>query len=111
MTDAKHTPGPWFYHEPVNRNRRDFGVVAGKPYDASVGANRRIAWVGNASNPAQSPERMEEIRANARLIAAAPDLLAVTRAFHRECITQGINFGPLIADAEAALSKAEPSHD
>lgn len=70
------TPGPWFAHGPINANRRDHGVVAGRPYDPSVGAQRRIAWVGNASQIARSEGIESELEANARQIAAAPQLYA-----------------------------------
>lgn len=77
--EVKHTPGPWFAHEPINANRRDFGVTAGRPYNPSTGAVRRIAWVGNSSN--QNNHLADENRANARLIAAAPELLAEVKRF------------------------------
>lgn len=73
-SEPKFTPGPWFPHPPSNANRRDWGVTALAPYDPSVGAKRRIAWVGNAS--AQVSAITAEIEANANLIAAAPDLYA-----------------------------------
>lgn len=74
MSEAKYTPGPWFWHEPINPNRRDFGVTAVRQYNPSKGAVRRIAWVGNASNAIASNH--DEVRANARLIAASPTLYA-----------------------------------
>lgn len=73
-SETKHTPGPWFAHKPVNTKRMDFGVTAGKPYDPSRGALRRIAWVGNSTH--SNPDLQGEVWANARLIAAAPDMLA-----------------------------------
>ena len=66
MTDSKHTPGRWY-----------------------VGASGRIIMcrmiAGNNVPVAQitGPLPNDEIKANARLIAAAPDLLAALR----ECIT------------------------
>jgi hypothetical protein len=64
MTDsntAKHTPGPWKYHTESHRN-----LVAGpdRLFVADVWTNDRL-----------DAERM----ANARLIAAAPELLAALR--------------------------------
>jgi hypothetical protein len=90
------TPGPWRVMN-YGRERADgrFNILAVWVDDNS----RQIATVGNEVWD-------EEHEANARLIAAAPDLLAVTEAFRRECLRQGIKFGPLIADAEAAIAKA-----
>src|SRR5438309_136543 len=89
-TDAAHTPGPWFAHKPVNVKRMDFGVTAGKPYDPSKGALRRIAWVGNSVHSNQ--ELQDEVWANTRLIAAAPEMLAALKAAN-QFITNGIELG------------------
>jgi len=60
MTQPAHTPGPWY--------------VDSCDDDLVFSANGlHIATVGNEHQPDQSAE---EITANARLIAAAPDLLA-----------------------------------
>lgn len=98
---AKHTPGPWFPHEPINAKRRDFGVVAVRPYDPSRGAVRRIAWVGNAKN--HNTGLQDELRANAYLIAAAPDLLAALKDVVRIADRNTVEFEA----ARAAISKAE----
>jgi hypothetical protein len=47
-----------------------------------------------------------ESLATANLLAAAPALFEALEAIHRELVRQEINFGPLIADAEDALSQA-----
>jgi len=61
MSKVKHTPGPWEYHEELRARMSYVGdrerVVAGIPNDTD-------------------PKEMEVTRANARLIAAAPTLLA-----------------------------------
>ena len=59
----KHSPGPWEYHATED-------WVAGSPDGAyNIVANGPIARVGDICNE-------EATIANARLIAAAPDLLA-----------------------------------
>ena len=70
--ETKHTPGPW--------------VVAGFPdnisYDA-INANgpRVVAWVKrDKENPSDSdPVTLVEAKANARLIAAAPEMVELLR--------------------------------
>ena len=63
----KHTPGPWEFDE------NNMGLNNGRPYygiltlDINIGANARVRI--NAKN------REDECQANARLIAAAPELL------------------------------------
>lgn len=62
----KHTPGPWMVHDNIGR-KSEIGVVA----DA---APCIIATMGNAK------AWPKEARANAHLIAAAPELLAACKA-------------------------------
>ena len=67
---ATHTPGPWEVRPFVN--------------DASEFA--RVGFMPHATvyNPASEP-MCEEDTSNARLIAAAPDLLAVLRRVDSQC--------------------------
>lgn len=67
MTANKHTPGPWtVLPEEVDR---DYIRVRG----TQIGMRYKIA---NVPTPTNGVEReAEETRANARLIAAAPELL------------------------------------
>ena len=91
-----HTPGPWAAHEgwPSDIWHVD---MPGRAY--SIGVSR-----------ADSDEDMtvEEVQANARLIAAAPDLLAALIRMDEEFGTQ--NYTKSAADAvimaEAAIKKA-----
>ena len=83
LTKEKHatfTPGPW--------------VAMGKAvYEAT--RYREILWVGHNTRSASD----EEKEANARLIAAAPDLLAQCKEFEK-CLTHLINSGDSGADLE-----------
>ena len=45
-------------------------------------------------------------RIDARLRRDKADLFAALKAIHQELVRQDIKFGPLIADAEAALVRA-----
>jgi len=63
---SKHTPGPWTYY------------LASKHYpNGSDNDYGRIVWAIGHGEVAQTPGRLldTEDEANARLIAAAPDLL------------------------------------
>jgi len=70
---AKHTPGPWKVHS-------NYTV----PY-GSFNMGRDVGPCGRAVctviGEFEKPMPGEEAEANARLIAAAPDLLAALRAF------------------------------
>ena len=61
MTDTKHTPGPWGHADTTRE---------GHPKISGAGLSGLVATVGNAEN------NQNRIKADARLIAAAPELLA-----------------------------------
>jgi hypothetical protein len=82
---ARHTPGPWFYDDTMK---------------GRVNINSQSAAV------ASIPYIDAEAVANARLIAAAPDLLDALRRLMREEADGEFTIG-LIEDARAAIAKAE----
>lgn len=79
---SKHTPGPWICQE--NRT-----IVSGSPLVTS-----RHHWIARANNNATLGKTNEDIRkyteeanANARLIAAAPELLRAAQASKQLLVT------------------------
>jgi hypothetical protein len=83
-----HTPGPWF------ASGTDVKPLGDRPF---------ICWTG-------TPERdLSEAQANARLIAAAPDMLAALEAFvgSRKGDGMGWTLDSLEALAREALAKAK----
>lgn len=89
MSEAKFTPGPWSVidsnHEVVVRGPRFREIIAAMVHDNTA--------VGQTT----------EVRANARLISAAPELLEFAQSFIA-WDTEGIS--PLAAQARAAIAKA-----
>ena len=86
---ARHTPGPWRVGD---AGSTVFGASGARPLMvASI--THRIA-----------PDATQ--RANARLIAAAPELLDVLRKVADECKAFGLH-GWLVADIHDAVAKAE----
>lgn len=82
-TETKHTPGPWFFGDTFTSYicTRDGKEVTN--YTAR-GIGNGACHVGYASiTPALGSD---EAKANARLIAAAPDLLAACKALH-QCLS------------------------
>lgn len=69
MSTAQHTPGPWDYN-PTIRDIVIFGI-------ATPGVSRRYAILHSLSENGVFNDAEDD--ANARLIAAAPDLLAACR--------------------------------
>jgi hypothetical protein len=96
---AKHTPGPW-YCLPEYSNGGEVHSAAGIICDASIGRNEREEY--------QKAHRAES-EANARLIAAAPELLAALKEIlvaAEECGAIG-SHGPALKTARAAIAKAQ----
>ena len=85
--NAKHTPGPWTV--PANGH-----VIAPKPYSVV------IAFMPESSDSIQG---MDVIDANARLIAAAPDLLQALQGLVSSC---ELNLDELEPDTHAMLDCA-----
>lgn len=112
MSTSKHTPGPWSVD--------DFGagqrvVVKGR---AGFSGDYRIADAHFSSDLARCA-RVSEMQANARLIAAAPELLEALEAARQQVVTLGGEVveveGKIVSDAiqaavlaviDAALAKA-----
>ena len=73
MSEAKHTPGPWV------AGRADMStLVDGVQSKWVYGGEQSEQYVAVASGLIKGP--WDEVMANARLIAAAPDLLAASQA-------------------------------
>lgn len=99
MSEAKHTPGPWRIHD-----MEDDAIVAERVQGVRGGAE--VANVARSCWP-------ENIEADARLIAAAPELLAALQgciAYRNwELAEGGVVPQPLIGTfkrAEATIAKA-----
>jgi hypothetical protein len=87
MSANSHTPGPWKY------GHAGFGFWVGPDWDQP-----HVCIVGDRSRETDAPNRE-----NAALIAAAPDLLAACRLL----LSSAHDYQTGIADAEAAIAKAE----
>ena len=109
--ESKHTPGPWWLG--VSEHGRHFRAVDAKGH----GELATVVWLMDDDDLYCAPS--PECEANARLIAAAPDLLealikvTTTLAWnaHGEC--RAIHDGPIMPSsqaievARAAIAKAK----
>lgn len=101
---AKHTPGPWAHD------------TSGHPApDVRAASGRAIAhtWMVCSSTPKSASgyqARADEDRANARLISAAPDLLAALQSVVRQIEPlldkQGFAYCGAIQSARKAIAQA-----
>lgn len=96
MSDAKHTEGPWTFDRDWNRIPTIIGA------DGSLVADIRKSSVNKGGGVVDMPER----EANARLIAAAPELLAALIPLAASPRGLEITIGQLDA-ARAAIAKAK----
>lgn len=95
----KHTPGPWHVVPYGDGNQK---VVC-----SDEAGNWRIAFMATSSG---SREELAEIKANARLIAAAPELLEALKDLVTSVeALRVVGLDKEIELARAALSKAEGS--
>lgn len=74
MSEAKHAPGPWT----IDFDRPDFELDHPGQHPCVYAGRKVVASVGNME---PWVDVWEEWRANARLIAAAPDLLEALKPF------------------------------
>lgn len=108
----QHTPGPWEVYGATEicvfgDNWAHIAVVSSprgpEGKDDPARSKAQPVWL--------SDPRFKEACANARLIAAAPDLLAALRSLHKWC-DDNINgspleYGKIMVAADAAIAKAE----
>lgn len=96
---AQHTPGPWRIFQNRDGEETQLGVYDSEGYKlASI-----EAWKASAK---------EEGKANAALIASAPELLAALKAWekwaqHYRSSSVAMPIGPVSTAAQAAIAKAE----
>jgi len=88
MTDTKHTPGPWVYEKGARIKSANGWLLASawhtaKMPDASEQREPGESWLDASNRLKPERDRIEAaMEANARLIAAAPCLLAELQAIH-----------------------------
>lgn len=104
MSETKHTPGPWIWDD------EECGNSISIRHDPQ---NPRALGDEVASVYRDGIETTDDMRADARLIAAAPDLLSIARrwaaldggSWHVE--RHANDKKELLADTNAAIAKAE----
>ena len=96
----KHTPGPWRRAESYRPEIQNVGTSAQAPYILCAdGRNVAAAMIGGF-------EDMAEVDANARLIAAAPELLEALVRLLAQAACEGSIWTDPMNEARAAIKKA-----
>jgi len=100
-TNVKHTPGPW---------KTDSNTITGQYTLVFDRAGDLVAHTAHGMDPADIDVYGPECEANARLIAAAPDLLAACQELVALWQAEGgrllLSDSPSIVRARAAIAKA-----
>ncbi len=99
---SKHTPGPWFSPDgkTIKQDYRPIGLTE------AAGCMIGSVMGGPTSGPAFI-EVAEEVAANTRLIAAAPDLLEALEDLKREVVLSDVDLGYVESHFRPWLNKAE----
>lgn len=100
MTEVKHTPGPWWSEGEYDEDECGCAIIAANTDCGPLPGNPTRGMVAWASE--LLPERADECIANARLIAAAPEML---EALKKARDALGANAAR--DDVDAAIAKAE----
>lgn len=98
-----HTPGPWSVGDESGNDGEAEAIVT---TDRTI----TICWTADTWDEDEDEGVItDEDRANARLIAAAPDLLAAARLANQELIDLGVGSSgsPALVALWAAINKAE----
>ena len=93
---AEHTPGPWSLAVSADRT----------PLVVAPGRSTGVAIIPFQRDEVCRQARIEETGANARLIAAAPDLLDAARAALDDLISDGHAHYRVAETLRAAIEKA-----
>lgn len=82
MSKVSHTPGPWGFHEMGGEEGRATDCGDFRALTVSIGQGKMLIakvdaynFLGNANKGYPCVSDFDECRANARLMAAAPELL------------------------------------
>jgi hypothetical protein len=94
--ESKHTPGPWEVRENITPS--EYGTVEVYKEDGNK-------WIASALGTHVGPRTKEEAKANAHLIAAAPDMFEVIKAIYEYYQKNNVK-GYMHEELEAAYLKA-----
>ncbi len=95
---SKHTPGPWRVNQYTETTGANDGYLKGFPSISVLAKGEELIYViGNGAG---------ESLGDARLIAAAPELLQALRGLVRVALDRGFGDAEL-AQAERAIERAE----
>lgn len=115
MKTATHTPGPWTYKRTHEMSSNTWYVIIdsnGRGPVVDVGGSDLSGQIAEAKYLVTDPE---EIEANARLIASAPDLLEALESALSDLLTVNniaadqLNYsvGPTVKKIQSAINKAK----
>ena len=104
---SKHTPGPWVYDE-ENADGDTYTIAHSPNYQAAIRSVSDPAVLVDIRRSDLADSRsLEEARANARLIAAAPELLAACQAYlDAEKLTNAAAYVRALSETKRLIAEA-----
>lgn len=105
---TQHTPGPWYVFAMGNY----FGINSGSD-SGQEPQDRSIVVYGDADDDGMGVrgDTYEEMKANARLIAAAPELLEALQSVIRHGLTESDGYETTLKQIYSAIAKATGQND
>lgn len=98
MNVSKHTPGPWLFND-----NSEYWTT--HPFSVTV-RKRGVHAVAVANIPARATIELSEAKANAQLIAAAPDLLDALVTMPQGMSSSDQDWWDWVDKARSAIDKA-----
>ena len=98
---SNHTPGPWEVEPYSDESEEPINIVS--EFKALPDGRKSANWIAECI----LEDDVEENRRNARLIAAAPELLDALKEMVKDRIEDGYSEDPLVKMCEDAIKKAE----
>jgi hypothetical protein len=84
MIETAHTPGPWVVEDRRNAALKNIRIVSGSHEIGEVSDVHQRDYQGSFNGDHKAADALDAIGlANARLIAASPDLLALAKAYEQ----------------------------
>ncbi len=102
-----HTPGPWFARNQRSNQGHDCGWIIEDKGTGRIGWSSRATEKSDLAGFNTSDDELVEQEANARLIAAAPELLAALKAVVANHCGNEKMFCSTCSPAREVIAKAE----
>lgn len=114
MSEVKHTPGPWYIADATSKRKDGLGMTGTFDIKNQSVVDRGCKWLADVKPYGGAGfADYEEAKANAYLIAAAPDMLnymILMRGHIEKYVSGNVSKGEVLAEINAIIKKATGHH-